>query len=37
LTCEERGATFSTIDTLNEHRQAEKEDEKFRNAGFTDG
>jgi hypothetical protein len=37
LTCEECGATFSTIDALNEHRKAEREDEKLRNAGFADG
>jgi C2H2-type zinc finger len=37
LTCEECGATFNTIDALNEHRKAEREDEKFRNAGFADG
>jgi hypothetical protein len=37
LTCEECGATFSTVDALNEHRKAEREDEKLRNAGFADG
>jgi hypothetical protein len=37
LTCEECGATFGTIDALNEHRNAEVEDKKFRNAGFADG
>ena len=37
LTCEECSATFSSIDVLNEHRKAEIEDEKLRNAGFADG
>jgi hypothetical protein len=36
-TCEECGATFSTIEALNEHRKAEMEDKKLRNAGFADG
>ena len=37
LTCEDCGATFSTVDALNEHRKAEEEDKKLRNAGFADG
>ena len=37
LICEECGATFSTIEALDEHRKAEKEDKKLRNAGFADG
>jgi len=36
LTCEECGAIFSTIEGL-EHRKAEREDKKLRNAGFADG
>jgi len=37
LICEECGATFSTIEALDEHRKAEREDKKLRNAGFADG
>jgi hypothetical protein len=37
LTCEECGANFSTIEALDEHRRAEREDKKLRNAGFADG
>ncbi len=37
LTCEECGAIFSTIEALDEHRSAEREDKKLRNAGFADG
>jgi hypothetical protein len=37
LTCEECGAIFSTIEALDEHRKAEREDKKLRNAGFADG
>ena len=37
LACEECGAIFSTIEALDEHRKAEREDKKLRNAGFADG
>lgn len=37
LTCEDCSAIFSTIEALNEHRKAEREDKKLRNAGFADG
>ena len=37
LTCEECGAIFSTADALDEHRKAEEEDKKLRNAGFANG
>jgi hypothetical protein len=37
LTCEECGAIFSTIEALDEHQKAEREDKKLRNAGFADG
>ena len=37
LTCEECGASFSTIEALNELRRAEREDKKLCNAGFADG
>jgi hypothetical protein len=37
LICEECGAIFSTIEALDEHRNAEIEDKKLRNAGFADG
>lgn len=37
LTWEECGAIFSTIEALDEHRKAEREDKKLRNAGFADG
>jgi hypothetical protein len=37
LICEECCATFSTIEALDEHRKAEREDKKLRNAGFADG
>ncbi|MGH9974587.1 MAG: hypothetical protein ACRD8Z_01950 [Nitrososphaeraceae archaeon] len=37
LTCEDCDAIFSTIEALNEHRKAEREDKKLRNAGFADG
>ncbi|MGH9952673.1 MAG: hypothetical protein ACRD5J_13690 [Nitrososphaeraceae archaeon] len=36
LTCEERGAIFSTIEALDEHRKAEEENKKLRNTGFAD-
>lgn len=37
LTCEECGAIFATVDALKEHRKAEEEDKKLRNAGYADG
>jgi hypothetical protein len=37
LMCEECGAIFSTIEALEEHRRAEKEEIKLRNAGLADG
>lgn len=37
LTCEESGASFSTIEALDEHQKAEREDTKLRNDGFADG
>ena len=35
--CEECDTNFSTIEALEEHRRAEKEETKLRNAGLADG
>jgi hypothetical protein len=37
LMCEECDTNFSTIEALEEHRRAEKEETKLRNAGLADG
>lgn len=37
LYCRICGGQFETIESLQEHQMAEKEDQKLRNKGFVDG